>query len=183
MQTICHDHKVLHFLKQYKTQTAPLYLSAAHTIYSCVLFLNDQQDIYRYKHWHLLWQEVERKPVLTLCNLLITPAGSVSDTSEPSKSTSTSANLNHLLAQFLKVSGYSFSFVFLFSPLMDQHWSQTWYADTIVSICVHSVYVCVSSSRLNQSLLQQLGPGWLPRLACHTHCCDENHIPIVFHYS
>lgn len=115
--------------------------------------------------------------------LLITPAGSVSDTSEPSKSTSTSANPNHLLAQFLKVSGYSFSFVFLFSPLMDQHWSQTWYAHTIVSICVHSVYVCVSSSRLNQSLLQQLGPGWLPRLACHTHCCDENYIPIVFHYS
>lgn len=123
---------------------------------------------------------------LTLCNLLgycITPAGSVSDTSEPCKSPSTSANPNHLLAQLLKVSRYSFSFVFLFSPLMDRHWSQTWYADTIVSICVHSVYVCLSSSSLNQSLLQQLGPGWFPRLACHTHCSDENHIPIVFHYS
>lgn len=171
------------FLKTIQnTNSTTLSECCPYNLFMCFI-LNDQQDLYHYKHWHLLWQEVERKPVLTLCNLLITPAGSVSDTSEPSKSTSTSANLNHLLAQFLKVSGFSFSFVFLFAPLMDQHWSQTWYADTIVSICVHSVYVCVSSSRLNQSLLQQLGPGWLPRLACHTHCCDENHIPIVFHYS
>lgn len=124
MQIICHDRKVLHFLKQYETQTAPLYLSAAHTIYSMLQTLTPALTSEE-------WRESQY--------LLITPAGSVSDTSEPSKSTSTSANPNHLLAQFLKVSGYSFSFVFLFSPLMDQHWSQTWYAHTIVSICVHCV--------------------------------------------